>query len=416
MKAEIITIGDEILIGQIVDTNSAWMAEQLNLAGIEVYQITSVHDDLNHIMQALASAEQQVDVVLITGGLGPTKDDITKYALCEYFDTKLVFHEPTFEVIRERFKNRGIDFNKLNRDQALVPESCTVIPNAEGTAPCMWFERNDTIFVSMPGVPFEMKGLMTREVLPRLLTSGKLKVIVHKTVLTQGVPESMLAIRIEEWENNLPPFIRLAYLPNPTSVRLRLTAIGTDAQLLRQEIDRQVGLLQPILPTEIFGYDSETMADSVSRLLKAKKQVLAVAESCTGGYISHLLTLIPGASEWYAGGIIAYDNSVKTNLLGVHPETLGQYGAVSENTAQEMALGVKEALKSDYAIATTGIAGPDGGTPDKPVGTIWISVAGPTKLIAQKYVFGNNRERNIMRSAQTALQMLRRLILEEPLA
>jgi nicotinamide-nucleotide amidase len=416
MKAEIITIGDEILIGQIVDTNSAWMAEQLNLAGIEVYQITSVHDDRNHIMQALASAEQQVDVVLITGGLGPTKDDITKYALCEYFDTKLVFHEPTFEVIRERFKNRGIDFNKLNRDQALVPESCKVIPNAEGTAPCMWFERNDTIFVSMPGVPFEMKGLMSHEVLPRLLTSGKLKVIVHKTVLTQGVPESMLAIRIEEWENNLPPFIRLAYLPNPTSVRLRLTAIGTDAQLLRQEIDRQVGLLQLLLPTEIFGYDSETMADSVSRLLKAKKQVLAVAESCTGGYISHLLTLIPGASEWYAGGITAYDNSVKTNLLGVHPETLLQYGAVSENTAKEMALGVKEALKSDYAIATTGIAGPDGGTPDKPVGTIWISVAGPTKLIAQKYVFGNNRERNIMRSAQTALQMLRRLILEEPLA
>lgn len=413
MKAEIITIGDEILIGQIVDTNSAWMAEQLNLAGIEVYQITSVHDDRNHIMQALASAEQQVDVVLITGGLGPTKDDITKYALCEYFDTKLVFHEPTFEVIRERFKNRGIDFNKLNRDQALVPESCTVIPNAEGTAPCMWFERNDTIFVSMPGVPFEMKGLMSHEVLPRLLTSGKLKVIVHKTVLTQGVPESMLAIRIEEWENNLPPFIRLAYLPNPTSVRLRLTAIGTDAQLLRQEIDRQVGLLQLLLPTEIFGYDSETMADSVSRLLKAKKQVLAVAESCTGGYISHLLTLIPGASEWYAGGITAYGNSVKTNLLGVHPETLLQYGAVSENTAKEMALGVKEALKSDYAIATTGIAGPDGGTPDKPVGTIWISVAGPTKLIAQKYVFGNNRERNIMRSAQTALQMLRRLILEE---
>jgi nicotinamide-nucleotide amidase len=413
MKAEIITIGDEILIGQIVDTNSAWMAEQLNLAGIEVYQITSVHDDRNHIMQALASAEQQVDVVLITGGLGPTKDDITKYALCEYFDTKLVFHEPTFEVIRERFKNRGIDFNKLNRDQALVPESCKVIPNAEGTAPCMWFERNDTIFVSMPGVPFEMKGLMSHEVLPRLLTSGKLKVIVHKTVLTQGVPESMLAIRIEEWENNLPPFIRLAYLPNPTSVRLRLTAIGTDAQLLRQEIDRQVGLLQQLLPTEIFGYDSETMADSVSRLLKAKKQVLAVAESCTGGYISHLLTLIPGASEWYAGGITAYGNSVKTNLLGVHPETLLQYGAVSENTAKEMALGVKEALKSDYAIATTGIAGPDGGTPDKPVGTIWISVAGPTKLIAQKYVFGNNRERNIMRSAQTALQMLRRLILEE---
>lgn len=413
MKAEIITIGDEILIGQIVDTNSAWMAEQLNLAGIEVYQITSVHDDREHIMQALASAEQVVDLVLITGGLGPTKDDITKQTLCEYFDTKLVFHEPTFEVIRERFKNRGIDFNKLNRDQALVPENCTVIPNAEGTAPCMWFERNDTIFVSMPGVPFEMKGLMTSEVMPRLLTSGKPKVIVHKTVLTQGVPESMLAIRIEEWENNLPTFIKLAYLPNPTSVRLRLTAIGKDTQMLREEIDRQVGLLQLLLPNEIFGFDNDTLADSVARLLKEKNKVLAVAESCTGGYISHLLTLIPGASEWYAGGITAYDNSIKISLLGVHPETLMQYGAVSENTAKEMALGAKQALKSDFSIATTGIAGPDGGTPDKPVGTIWISVSGPTKLIAQKFVFGNNREQNIMRSAQTALQMLRRLILED---
>jgi nicotinamide-nucleotide amidase len=413
MKAEIITIGDEILIGQIVDTNSAWMAEQLNLAGIEVYQITSVHDDRDHILQALSSAEKQVDVVLITGGLGPTKDDITKYALCDYFETKLVFHEPTFEVIRERFKNRGIDLNKLNRDQALVPESCTVIPNAEGTAPCMWFERNGTIFVSMPGVPFEMKGLMAREVLPRLLTSGKPKVIVHKTVLTQGVPESMLAIQIEGWENNLPPFIKLAYLPNPTSVRLRLTATGTDAQMLREEIDRQVGLLQLLIPNEIFGFDNDTLADAVARLLKEKNKVLAVAESCTGGYISHLLTLIPGASEWYAGGITAYDNSAKISLLGIHPETLIQNGAVSENTAKEMASGAKNALRSDFSIATTGIAGPDGGTPDKPVGTIWISVSGPTKLIAQKFVFGNNREQNIMRSAQTALQMLRRLILED---
>ena len=324
-----------------------------------------------------------------------------------------MFHEPTFNLIRERFLKRGIDLNKLNQDQALVPESCTVIPNIEGTAPCMWFERNETIFVSMPGVPFEMKSITTREVIPRLLTSGKLKVIVHKTVLTFGVPESMLAMRIEEWENNLPPFIKLAYLPNPMSVRLRLSAIGTNTDQLRDEIDRQVVLLQQQLPNEIFGFDNDTLADSVARLLKERNKVLAVAESCTGGYISHLLTLIPGASEWYAGGITAYDNSIKISLLGVHPETLMQYGAVSENTAKEMALGAKQALKSDFSIATTGIAGPDGGTPDKPVGTIWISVSGPTKLIAQKFVFGNNREQNIMRSAQTALQMLRRLILED---
>lgn len=412
MRAEIITIGDEILIGQIVDTNSAWMAEQLNLVGIEVFQITSVHDDRDHIMQALASAEKQVDVVLITGGLGPTKDDITKHTLCEYFNTKLVFHEPTFGFIRERFISRGIDFNKLNREQALVPENCTVIPNTEGTAPCMWFERNDTVFISMPGVPSEMKSIMTREVLPRLITSGKIKAIVHKTILTQGVPESMLAIRIEEWENNLPPFIRLAYLPNPMSVRLRLTATGTDKEFLNLEIERQVAALQALLPTEIYGYDDDTLADSVARLLKERNAVLAVAESCTGGYVSHLLTLIPGASAWYAGGITAYENQVKTNLLGVNPDTLEAYGAVSENTAKEMAMGIKKVLKSDYAIATTGIAGPDGGTPDKPVGTVWISIAGPTKLIAQKFVFGYNRERNIMRTAQTALSMLRKMILE----
>lgn len=412
MRAEIITIGDEILIGQIVDTNSAWMAEQLNLVGIEVFQITSVHDDRDHIMQALASAEKQVDVVLITGGLGPTKDDITKHTLCEYFNTKLVFHEPTFGFIRERFISRGIDFNKLNREQALVPENCTVIPNTEGTAPCMWFERNDTVFISMPGVPSEMKSIMTREVLPRLITSGKIKAIVHKTILTQGVPESMLAIRIEEWENNLPPFIRLAYLPNPMSVRLRLTATGTDKEFLNLEIERQVAALQALLPTEIYGYDNDTLADSVARLLKERNEVLAVAESCTGGYISHLLTLIPGASAWYAGGITAYENQVKTNLLAVNPDTLEAHGAVSENTAKEMAMGIKKILKSDYAVATTGIAGPDGGTPDKPVGTVWISIAGPTKLIAQKFVFGYNRERNIMRTAQTALSMLRKMILE----
>ena len=413
MKAEIITIGDEILIGQIIDTNSAWLAEQLNLAGIEVFQITSVHDDRDHIMEALANAEQKVDLVLMTGGLGPTKDDITKKTLCDYFGTQLVFHGPTFEQIRERFTRRGIDLNKLNRDQALVPEMCTVIHNMDGTAPGMWFERSGTIFVSMPGVPFEMKTMVTTQVIPRLLTSGKLKVIIHKTVLTQGVPESMLAIRIEEWENNLPSFIKLAYLPNPMSVRLRLSAIGSDVQLLKREMERQVDLLRQLLPTEIYGYDEDTMAGSAGNLLKEQKASLAVAESCTGGYISHLLTLTPGASEWYRGSITAYDNSVKLNILGVSPETLAAYGAVSEQTVREMVLGVKKVLNSDYALATTGIAGPDGGSEEKPVGTVWIAAAGPTKFIAQKFVFGNNRERNILRSSQTALHLLRKLILSE---
>jgi nicotinamide-nucleotide amidase len=413
MKAEIITIGDEILIGQVIDTNSAWLAEQLNLAGIEVFQITSVHDDREHIMEALANAERKVDLVLMTGGLGPTKDDITKKTLCDYFGTQLVFHEPTFEQIRERFTKRGIDLNKLNRDQALVPEMCTVIHNVEGTAPGMWFERSGTIFVSMPGVPFEMKSMVTTQIIPRLLTSGKLKVIIHKTVLTQGVPESMLAIRLEEWENNLPSFIRLAYLPNPMSVRLRLSAIGSEVQLLKREMEHQVELLRQLLPTEIYGYDEDTMAGSAGNLLKEQQASLAVAESCTGGYISHLLTLTPGASGWYKGCITAYDNSVKLNVLGVSSETLTAYGAVSEQTVREMVLGVKKVLNSDYALATTGIAGPDGGSEEKPVGTVWIAAVGPTKFIAQKFVFGNNRERNILRSSQTALHLLRKLILSE---
>lgn len=413
MLAEIITIGDEILIGQIVDTNSAWMAEQLNLTGIEVHQITSVHDDLEHIAEALENASQRVDVVLITGGLGPTRDDITRTALCKFFDSRLIFHEPTFEHLRERFTSRGIDLNRLNRDQALVPEACTVIPNVEGTAPGMWFERDHTIFVSMPGVPFEMKGMMTREILPRLARNSRLKAIVHKTILTQGVPESMLAMRLEEWENNLPSHIKLAYLPSPMAVRLRLTASGDNAGQLSNEIERQTALLHELLPVEIYGYGTDTMAESVARLLLERNATLAVAESCTGGHISHLLTLTPGASAWYTGGITAYSNSVKVQLLGVSPDTLAEHGAVSEQTVSEMAAGVRLTLSADYAIATSGIAGPDGGTPEKPVGTVWISVAGPTKFFTQKFVFGNNRERNIMRSSQTALQLLRKLILSE---
>ncbi len=394
MKAEIITIGDEILIGQIVDTNSAWMAEQCNLNGIEIYQITSVHDDHEHIMEALKKAEEKVDLVLITGGLGPTKDDITKNTLCEYFNTKLVFHEPTFEHIKTRFKNRNIDINKLNHDQALVPEGCTVLFNKAGTAPGMWFERNDTIFISMPGVPFEMKYLVEFEIFPRLLNNGKTKAIYHKTVLTQGLPESMLAEKIEDWEDALPENIKLAYLPNPMSVRLRLSAMGADKLQLEKLVESEIEKLQQIIPENIFGYNDETMAEVIGRMLKAKNQTLALAESCTGGYISHLITSVAG-------------------VLGVKNKTSVEFGAVSEQVAREMALGAKRVLNVDFALATTGIAGPGGGTDEKPVGTVWIAIASPTRTIAQKFVFGDNRERNIIRSGQTALQMLRRLILEE---
>ena len=413
MKAEIITIGDEILIGQIVDTNSAWIAEQCNLNGIEIYQITSVHDDHNHIIEALKKAEEKVDLVIITGGLGPTKDDITKNTLCEYFNTKLVFHEPTFEHIKNRFEKRNIDINKLNRDQALVPENCIVLFNKTGTAPGMWFERNDTIFVSVPGVPFEMMYLVENELFPRLVNSGKTRAIYHKTVLTQGIPESMLAMKIEHWENALPTNVKLAYLPSPMAVRLRLSAKGNNKQELEELVEAEVKKLQQIIPENIYGYNQETMAEVIGRVLKQNGKTLAVAESCTGGFISHLITSIAGCSAYYKGSVTAYSNEIKEKVLGVKTESIFEHGAVSEEVAKKMAIGVKSVLNTDFAVATTGIAGPDGGSEEKPVGTVWIAVAGENSIYAQKFVFGNNRERNIIRSGQTALQLLRNQILNE---
>ena len=413
MKAEIITIGDEILIGQIIDTNSAWIAEQFNLNGIEIYQITSVHDDHDHIMEALKNAEEKVDLVIMTGGLGPTKDDITKKSLCEYFNTKLVLHEPSFQHIKERFTRLNIDMNKLNRDQALVPESCVVLPNDEGTAPGLWLEKNNTIFISLPGVPFEMKYLVEFEVFPRLLKSGKTKAIYHKTVLTQGIPESMLAEKIENWENELPGNVKLAYLPSPMAVRLRLSAMGTDKSVLETLVETEIEKLKLIIPAYIFGYNNETMAEVIGRILKQNGKTLSVTESCTGGYISHLITSVAGSSKFYNGSVTAYSNQVKEQILGVSHKTVLEFGAVSEQVAREMAIGARQVLNSDFAVATTGIAGPDGGTDEKPVGTIWIAVAGEDKVIARKYVFGNNRERNILRSSQTALQLLRKVILGE---
>lgn len=414
MKAEIITIGDEILIGQIVDTNSAWMGKQFNLNGIEIYQITSVHDDHDHIFRAIQNAEKNADLVVITGGLGPTKDDITKHTLCEYFKTNLVFHQATFDAIVERFKHRGIDMNRLNRDQAMLPESCTILPNKMGTAPGMWFEKNDTIFVSMPGVPFEMKYLVEFEVLPRLRKTGRTKAIFHKTVLTQGIPESMLAERIADWDNALPNHIKLAYLPNPMAVRLRLSAMGDDVEALKSDVEYEIEKLQKIIPEAIFGYDTETMSEVIGRQLVLQNKKLAVAESCTGGYISHLITSVSGSSAYYNGSVTSYSNEMKEQLLGVSRHNLEKYGAVSEQVAREMAEGVKRLMKADFALATTGIAGPTGGTIEKPVGTVWIAVSGPEKTFVKKYTFvGDQRDRNIVRAGQTALQLLRRMVLGE---
>jgi len=413
MRAEIITIGDEILIGQIVDTNSAWMAEQLNLNGVEVYQITSVHDDHDHILRAFADAESRVDLVLITGGLGPTKDDITKKALCDYFQCSMHRDEKTLQQVIERLSKRNVVINQLNKDQALVPDACTVLQNSNGTAPGMWFEKNDTIFVSMPGVPFEMQGLMKEEVLPRLRENGKLKSIYHQTVLVYGIPESMLAEQLDEWETALPPFVKLAYLPNQLMIRLRLSAYGNNMKELKAVIDAKVRELQQIIPDNIFGYNGDTISGITGKLLLKTGSLVAVAESCTGGNIAHLYTEIPGSSAYFRGGVVAYSNEVKMAVLGVKAETLEAHGAVSRETALEMVQGVKKALNTDYGIATTGIAGPDGGSAEKPVGTVWIAVSGKRETVVECFLFHHNRERNIQRSSQTALNMLRQLLISE---
>lgn len=413
MKTEIITIGDEILIGQIVDTNSAWISEQLNLLGIEVYQITSVHDDHEHILKALANAASRTDLVLITGGLGPTKDDITKKALCDYFGCGMVVNKEVLLQVTSILSKRNIRINQLNQDQALVPEKCTVLPNAVGTAPGMWFEKNKVIFVSMPGVPFEMEYLMKKEILPRLQKNGQVQSIYHQTVLVHGLPESILAELIETWELALPSFIKLAYLPSPFMVRLRLSAYGTDPNLLKEETARQIEKLKELIPKNIFGYNDDTLAGVTGKLLVEVKATLGVAESCTGGYIAHLFTSNPGSSAYFKGGVVSYANEIKSSVLGVKQETLAAHGAVSKEVAFEMVKGAKNVLQTDYAIATTGIAGPDGGSAEKPVGTVWIAVAGKHNIWAECYNFANNRERNIIRSAQTAIHMLRQLVIDE---
>jgi len=323
----------------------------------------------------------------------------------------MVFHQPTFENIKQRFKNRNIDINKLNRDQALVPETCQVLINRMGTAPGMWFEKNDIIYVSVPGVPFEMKYLVENEILPRLVSLGKVKAIYHKTINTLGLPESILAELIEKWEISLPPNIKLAYLPNPLSVRLRLPAMGKDLKAIERQVADEIEKLKRIIPENIYSFDKETLAEVIGKLLKFQGKTLSLAESCTGGYISQLITSVPGCSAYFKGSITAYSNEVKCNVLEVSISSIEKHGAVSKQVVCEMAQGVRKLLKSDYSIATSGIAGPDGGTLNKPVGTVWIAIADENDVTAEKYVFGDNRERNIIRSSQTALQMLRKKLI-----
>jgi nicotinamide-nucleotide amidase len=412
MIAEIISIGDELLIGQVTNTNASWIAQQLHDIGISVRHIRAIADDSREIRSAIDEAFARAEVVLLTGGLGPTKDDITKHTLCEYFGSTLIFHKPSFELIKKLFSSRGLEVTELNRKQAEIPDNCTPLLNYHGTAPGMWFEKKGKILVSLPGVPYEMEAMMQQDVIPRLSKKGNDQFVAHKTVLTQGIGESFLTVMIKEWEDNLPSHVKLAYLPQPGIVRLRLTAFAETREKAVEEIDRQVETLREMIPDLIFGFGNDTLEEVTGRLLKEKKMTVCTAESCTGGYLAHLITSVPGASEYFLGSVVAYAYQAKIDLLGVSAGTLKQYGAVSEATVKEMAEGARNRFGADYALAVSGVAGPGGGTPEKPVGTVWIALAAPGKTEAQKFQLGEHRGRNIRRAALSALNMLRVAVLD----
>ena len=429
MKAEIITIGDELLIGQVVDTNSAWMAQRLNKAGISLHQVTSVHDDRQHILRALDEAFSRADIVLTTGGLGPTKDDITKHVLCEYFHTTLIEDPNVREHIHKLYKERPEVLNRLTATQWLVPASATILPNRVGSAPIMVFENicspsgrslNSSaaftkLLISMPGVPYEMQVAMQEQVMPFLeskvecLTSKARGEVIHRTILLAGIPESTLAIRIEAWEDALPKTMHLAYLPKDGTIRLRLSTYG---EATSEEMDAQIAALLPLIKDYIIALEDKPLEAILGELLKQKNATIATAESCTGGRLAAALNALPGSSAYYLGSVVAYANEVKQQVLGVEQDTLTQHGAVSEQTVREIAEGVRRLMRTDYAIATSGIAGPDGGTKEKPVGTVWIAWATPEGTVAERYQFGvaRLREQITQRAVTTALVRMIRLV------
>jgi len=411
MEAEIITIGDEILIGQTIDTNSAWIGAELSSAGFDVHSRISVHDRHEDIINALRQIEGRSDVVLITGGLGPTRDDITKPALCEFFDTRLVTDTEVLVMIEKMLKSRGYPMNANNRSQAEIPESCTVLKNKMGTAPGMWFEKDGTIFVSMPGVPAEMKYIMTEHVLPLLKSRFTSQVIIHRTIMTYGTFEARLAETLAGFEASLPGEIKLAYLPSFGVIKLRLTATGANGEILAGLIEEQVRKLYGIIPDLIFSDNEEPMEMVTGRLLRSGKMTLSTAESCTGGRISAMITSVPGSSDYFKGSIIAYDNMVKTQILGVPENVIRENGAVSEEVVKYMAEGARRLLDTDFAVATSGIAGPDGGTSAKPVGTLWTAVASKHRTVAEKHVYTGNRSVNIERFSVAGLNLLRKQII-----
>lgn len=412
-KASIITIGDELLIGQVIDTNSAYIAQQLNKAGILVSRRVAVGDIYEDIWKALDEESAQSDIILITGGLGPTADDITKPLLCKYFGGKMIVDESVLENVKELFKNTfKRPLTGRNLKQAEVPDNCMVIQNKRGTAPGMLFKKNDTVFVSMPGVPYEMQGMMEDDVIPILVQNFKTAFIEHRTLLTFGVGESTIADMIKDFEEGLPGFIKLAYLPNYGMVRLRLSATGTDHEEINAAVDSAFNTLQGLVKDCLVTTEDEPMEKVLGKLLMEKNKTVCSAESCTGGYIAHLITAIPGSSAFYDGSVVSYSYKAKEDLLGVKKETLTHHGAVSEEVVREMATGALQKIHTDYAIAVSGIMGPGGGMPEKPVGTVWVAVGNNKKIRAKKFHFRFNRKKNIELTAVNALNLLRMFILE----
>ena len=413
VRAEIITIGDEILYGQILDTNTQWISLELDKLGIKTIRKSSVGDQASEITQILNEAAERADLVFITGGLGPTKDDLTKKVLADYFDCGLAMHPEALQDVTDFFAKRGRELSDINRDQALLPTKAQFVPNKQGTAPCMWFEEKGVVWVSMPGVPFEMKAIMETEVLPRVTKHFKTPVIFHKVIKTVGIGESYLSDLIQDWELALPEHIKLAYLPSLGIVKLRLTAFGEDLPTLSVDVETVLAQVMPLISTYVFGYEKEELAEVVGALLRKEKASLGLAESCTGGHLAHQFTQISGSSDYFKGCIVSYANEVKMDQLGVSSSILSEFGAVSEACITAMAEGARKVLGSTYSLATSGIAGPNGGSTEKPVGTIWIALAHPGGVITRKLQLAGTRIQNIHMTSLAAINLLRRFLLHD---
>jgi nicotinamide-nucleotide amidase len=407
MVLDIISIGDELLIGHTLNTNAYWIAHELNKIGFTIRQQITISDERQHILRSVDEALKNVDVVLITGGLGPTNDDLTMPVLNEYFEGTLIKDKQVYQDIETLVTERGFAMNENNQKQAIVPNNCKVIRNQHGTAPGLWFEKDNKVVVAMPGVPFEMKGMINNFVIPWLKEKYQLPEIVHRLIYTQGVAESILAEQLEQWEGNLPSSIKLAYLPSYDGVKLRLSSIGNDRTKLEADIEKEISTLKKIIPNSIYSTNEKKVEEVIGELLLKNTATVATAESCTGGYIAHLITSVSGSSDYYKGSVISYANEIKMNELGVLEDDLKEFGAVSQQVVEQMAIGVKDKMKTGYALSTSGIAGPTGGTKEKPVGTVWIALATPKGVISKKYMLGKNRERNILKAASKALNMLR---------